>query len=271
MQDRAANPYLGGDVRRSYHGMRGKRLMRLQPEEGPADAAATMVHETFRSMALSETYPCVVARSAMRRGDYRFGCYPQLGTEAAAAAVACDLWEFVAEFPIRPDRYASFVAAFDGPCTATEQGFEDLLWRQLQLLHGLDVRHSRWDAEVGTDPTEYGFSFSFAERAFFIVGMHPGASRWARRTAWPTLVFNSHAQFDLLRDAGVMPRMQQTVRMRDRRVQGSENPSLRQFDAKRPETVMYSGRLVEDDWTCPFRPAEQATESSTQQAEEGLV
>ncbi len=254
MRDGEQNPYASVAERRSYHGMRGKRLVRILPEEGPADAAAVMVHESFRSIALSETYPCVVARSAMRRGDYRFGCYPALGTPEAARAVVADLWDFVREFPIQQDRFASFVASFDGPSPGSEKQFEDVMWQQLQLMHELDVVHSEWDPEVLTDPAEYGFSFSFASRGFFIVGMHPGSSRWARRTAWPTLIFNSHAQFNLLRDSGRMKRMQETVRMRDRRVQGSENPSLRQFDAKNPETVMYSGRLVEDDWSCPFRP-----------------
>lgn len=246
------NPYAGPLVHRSYHAYQQDHLVKLRPAEGPPDALATMVHTSFRAMALSDTYPCVVARSAMRRGDYRFGCYAKLGTPEATASLAADLWDFISEFPIVPDRFASFVATFDGPATSTEKEFETQLWEQLQLLHDADVQHSEWDPSVSTDPHEFGFSFSFGGRAFFIVGMHAAASRFSRRTAWPTLIFNSHEQFNLLRLGGRMDRMKDTVRKRDRRLQGSENPSLAQFDKRWPETVMYSGRLVEDDWKCPL-------------------
>lgn len=253
MDQLAKNPYAQPGISRSYHGYRQDRLVKMRPAEGPPDAVAAMVHAQFRAMALSDTYPCVVARSTMRRGDYRFGTYPELGTAAAAAALAADLWDFIEEFPITADRFASFVATFDGPAFGTEEQFEAQLWQHLQLMHDADVRHSTWDPTVTQNPDEYGFSYSFGGRAFFLVGMHPGASRFARRTAWPTIIFNAHAQFNLLRDSNRMDRMKDTVRMRDRRLQGSENPSLRQFDERRSETVMYSGRLVESDWGCPLR------------------
>lgn len=211
-----------------------------------------MVHESFRAMVMSDTYPCVASRGAVRRGDYRFGCYPPIGTGEGAVAAAADLWEFIQDFPIDGAHFASFVATFDGPIVASETEFERLLFLQLELMNALDVKHHAWDPAVGDDPNTKGFSFSFAGRAFFIVGLHPASSRWARRTAWPTLVFNAHAQFDILRDTGQMPRMTDTVRRRDIKVQGSHNPSLGYFDGDYPETVMYSGRLVEADWHCPM-------------------
>jgi FPC/CPF motif-containing protein YcgG len=61
-----------------------------------------------------------------------------------------------------------------------------------------------------------------------------------------------------------MDRMKDTVRMRDRRLQGSENPSLAQFDKRSPETVMYSGRLVEDSWSCPLRIHQTSTAGDQQ-------
>jgi uncharacterized protein len=249
------NPFslAGAAPARSYHGVRDGRLVKLWPAPGPADPAALMVHEMFRTAVLSEAYPCVFSRSAVRRGNYRFGCYPPLGTAEAAAAVVADLWQFVADFPIDPHRLATFVTAFDGPAVGTEEQFETLLWQQLQHMHELDRRHSRWDPAVGEDPDVKGFSFSCAGRGFFIVGLHPAASRWARRTAWPMLVFNARAQFDILRQTGVMPRMTEVIRRRDRALQGSTNPSLEYFDAQRTETVMYSGRFVEPDWRCPLR------------------
>ena len=242
---------------RSYHGLQGDRLRRLSPDSTDADAGVALVHASFRALALGVGYTCVAARSVLQRGEYRFGCYPPLGTSEAAAGLAADLWEFVREFPVRTDRFASFVASFDGPVSPTELDFEEVLWQQLQQLHDLDVAHSPWDPTVSPDPGERRFSFSFAGRAFFLVGMHPASSRWSRRTAWPTVVFNAHAQFEQLRESGGMARMQQVNRARDRRVQGSENPSLERFE-REPETIMYSGRLVEPDWSCPLRVAAAA-------------
>jgi uncharacterized protein len=254
--DRAptAHPYLGGDfeVRRSYHGMQDGRLRRIRPFLGDADAGAVQAHDEFRAIILQDSYTCVAARSAVRRGDYRFGRYAAMGSQPAAESLAADLTEFIDEFPIRADRFASFVASFDGPLPTSELGFEDLLWQQLQLLHDIDTLHFDWDPSVSDNPSERAFSFSLAGRAFFIVGMHAASSRWSRRLAWPTLVFNAHAQFDILRDTGRIGRMKDINRTRDRRLQGSHNPSLDRFE-REPETIMYSGRLVETDWMCPLR------------------
>jgi FPC/CPF motif-containing protein YcgG len=251
----ADNPFLSADrpPARSYHGIRNGRLVKLAPVEGPADPAAVMVHEGLRAVVLSETYPCLFSRSAVRRDSYRFGCYPALGSDEAAAAVAADLWQFVQDFPLSPDRFTTFIAAFDGPALGSEHDFEAALWAQLQGMHDLDRRHHRWDPAARSEPDRWGFSFSFAQRAFFIVGLHPAASRWARRTAWPTLVFNAREQFNMMRAAGVMDRTTEVIRRRDRLLQGTSNPSLAYFDAHRTEAVMYSGRLVEEDWRCPLR------------------
>jgi FPC/CPF motif-containing protein YcgG len=223
-----------------------------------ADPQAADAHQAFRAMVMSDPYPCLVGKGLLRRGDYRFGAYPALGTPESARAVAADLWQFIQDYPIRAETFASFVASFAGPLDTTEPEFEELLWRQLQLLHDLDREHHEWSPLVGTDPNTKGFSFSFAGRPFFIVGMHPGSSRLARRPGRPALVFNAHEQFDILRETGAIKRMTTTIRARDRKLQGSENPALALFDGDHPETVMYSGRLPEEGWKCPVHIAPTA-------------
>jgi FPC/CPF motif-containing protein YcgG len=247
------NPFApaSDEVARSYHGFLDSRFVRLSPEVSPADPQAVLAHESFRAMVMSDPYPCVVGRGLLRRGDYRFGRYPALGTPHSARAVAADLWQFIQDFPIRQETLASFVASFDGPADSDEQQFEELLWEQLQLMHDLDREQHDWSPLVGSDPNTKGFSFSFAGRPFFIVGMHPGSSRMARRPGRPTMVFNAHEQFNLLREAGLMQRITQTIRARDRKLQGCENPALVLFDGDHPETVMYSGRLPDEGWKCP--------------------
>ncbi|MEY9872149.1 FPC/CPF motif-containing protein YcgG [Streptacidiphilus sp. MAP12-33] len=259
----AHNPFAAAsdEAARSYHGLHDNRLVRFAPQPSPADPGAELAHASFRDMVMSDPYPCVVGRGLLRRGDYRFGVYPALGTEAAARAVAADLWQFVQDFPIRSETFASFVAGHDGPACPTEDEFEELLWRHLQLLHDLDREHHEWNGKVGADPNSKGFSFSFAGRPFFIVGMHPGSSRLARRPERPTLVFNAHEQFDILRENGLMPRVTRTIRSRDLKLQGTLNPALALFDGDHPETVMYSGRLPEQGWTCPVHIAARTATS----------
>lgn len=251
---RATNPYAAeapDGSWHSYHGWQEGRLVRLRTPCPAPDPGALRRHASVRAMVLDDPgYTCVAARSVLRRGDYRFGDYGRLGTLHSATDLARDLWEFIAEFPVRPDRFATFLAAFDDQ-TVDEHDFEQKLWRQLQLLHEQD-RYAAWDESVHDDPRRRGFSFSFGGRAFFVVGMHPQASRFARTTQVPLLVFNAHAQFEALRDSGQMARMQQVNRERDRRKQGSTNPNLPRFEVD-SETVMYSGRHVEPSWECPLR------------------
>ena len=94
------------------------------------------------------------------------------------------------------------------------------------------------------------FSFSFAGRAFFVVGLSPGGERWARTFPWPTLAFNAHSQFEQLRETGQFERIQAVIRDRDRELEGDLNPNLSNF-GEHTEARQYSGREVEADWVCP--------------------
>ncbi len=91
-----------------------------------------------------------------------------------------------------------------------------------------------------------------AGNAFFVVGMHPDASRAARRFAWPTLVFNAHEQFEHLREDGRYGGLQRQIRARELRLDGTLNPNLADF-GRHSEARQYSGRATEDSWRCPFQ------------------
>jgi FPC/CPF motif-containing protein YcgG len=253
------NPFAGrARARRlsAYHAPQGAALTRLRPFAGPAVPLLGFVHASLRALVLNPHYPCVGARSAFARGDYRIGLYPRLGGAASADGLAHDLWEFVREMPPRPDRLASYIASFEGPPLASESAFERLLWRQLQRLHDRDAAQHAWDGSVSDDGDDPRFSFSFAGRAFFVVGLHPAASRWSRRFAWPTLVFNAHAQFEMLRRSGRFERMRLRIRQRDAALQGSINPVLADF-GEASEARQYSGRHTPRAWRCPFRARRQ--------------
>lgn len=210
------------------------------------------VEQAIREFIGGGGYPCIMARSVLNCESYRIGRYHGLGTDAAPA-LAADLQAFLAE--AEPERgYRSFLAVFDSPRMMSEEEFETRLWRTLQALHHIDAQQNDWDRSVSDDPADPRFSFSFGEQAFYIIGMHPGASRIARRFAWPMLVFNLHRQFEQLRASGRYDSVRDTIRTRDRALQGSMNPMTEDFGTA-SEARQYSGRHVGPEWKCPFHRA----------------
>jgi FPC/CPF motif-containing protein YcgG len=73
------------------------------------------------------------------------------------------------------------------------------------------------------------------------------------------MVFNSHIQFERLKERGIYGRIQREVRAREINLQGSINPNLSDF-GERSEAAQYSGRAAPADWRCPFRPHPQPGE-----------
>ena len=153
------------------------------------------------------------------------------------------------------DGLASFVALFRGPDVRDERQFEELLWEQLREVHAADEQP--WTPDVSGDPDDPHFAFSAAGTAYFVVGLHPMASREARRAPVPTLVFNLHAQFEQLRASGTFSRMRDRIRARDRALQGQINPMVSDYGTS-SEARQYSGREVGPDWRAPFEPDPQA-------------
>jgi uncharacterized protein len=203
-------------------------------------------------------FPCVGARSAFNKQRARFGRYGELGSDADVAAVCSDLRRFSAEFPHPGTDPVTFIAVFES-VPMTEPEFARRMWSQLQAMHAHDSRSFDWAADVSADPAEPDFSFSVGERAFFVVGLHPAASRFARRAPVPCLVFNFHDQFESLRASGKYAGLQKVIRSRDIELQGSINPVLDAF-GDRSEARQYSGVSVGESWQCPFHAMESAVE-----------
>ncbi|WP_439476514.1 guanitoxin biosynthesis heme-dependent pre-guanitoxin N-hydroxylase GntA [Brevundimonas sp.] len=108
-----------------------------------------------------------------------------------------------------------------------------------------------YDATVDPDPDSPHFSLSFGGEAFFAVGMHPGASRPARRFETPAVVFNLHRQFEMLRASGAYEKLRASILERDVNLAGAVNPMLARH-GESSEARQYSGRAVEESWSCPF-------------------
>jgi FPC/CPF motif-containing protein YcgG len=220
----------------------------------PATSAGAehAVQEEFRRFISDRAFPCVGAKSAANRGRLDLVVCGDLGSERSAQTLCERLARFSSTYPTPGEDPVSLAAIFIGSA-GTEEQFHDRLWRQLQLVHELDARTHGWAEGVSADPAANDFSFSVAERAFFVVGLHPHSSRLARRAPRPTLVFNFHDQFEALRASGRYAKLQAAIRERDVDLQGHINPVLAQFgDAS--EARQYSGK---NGGVCPFH-AQQA-------------
>lgn len=248
-----ANPF-NSDLARassSYAAFRNNTLIRVLDPDQPPTAIMEFVHDMLRALVLSPKFSCVGAKAAMNRGDYRMGMYGEMNTAGTNAGLARDLFAFVQEQPQFDSLFTTFIASFTGPYPVDEADFEQLLWQQLQCLHELDAPLHRWDPSVSSDPEHPNFSFSFAGCAFFVVGLSSASSRWTRRFAWPTLIFNAHRQFEQLRERGKYTSIQAAIRAREYALQGRLNSSLGDF-GEQSEARQYAGRSVEEGWRCPF-------------------
>ncbi len=205
----------------------------------------------FRAYVSEPRFPCLGGASVGRRRAYRLHVYGALGGARSSARLASDLGAFVRESPADGRASHAFIAVFPIRPPTSESRFERRLWAQLQLLHERDDPAASWDPAVSADPADPRFAFSFAGRAFFVVGLHERSSRLSRRFRWPTLVFNPHAQFEQLRAEGRYARYQALIRERDIALQGSINPTLADF-GERSAASPYSGRATDAAWECPF-------------------
>ncbi len=246
------NPYDSDAARAnsSYHAGREDGVVRLL-EAAPANPFARIANAAFRSFVLDDRFSCLGAKSSIRRELYRIGTYARMDDAAVTEGLARDLYAFAEERRGLASDFTTYIAVFRERAHDSEEAFERALWSQLQRLHDLDARHHGWDARVSSDPDDPAFSFSIAGTAFFVVGLHPAASRTARRFAWPTLVFNAHEQFEHLREDGRFGGLQRQIRARELSLDGDLNPNLADYGAH-SEARQYSGRAVDETWTCPF-------------------
>jgi uncharacterized protein len=236
-----------------YFGTKDGRPVFLGDPDEPPDLLASAVIGAFRGFVLNPQFVCVAAKSAVHHETYRLGIYDRLASPEATAGLSHDLYEFLREAEPIESEFTTFVATFKEPACLGEAAFEELLWRQLQMLHDGDAPLHDWDPDVSSNPDDPHFSFSFAGHAFFIVGLHPGSARLARQFPWPMLAFNPHSQFERLRETGMWQKIQDAVRHLEVGLQGNINPVLADF-GQETEAKQYSGRLIEPDWHPPFTP-----------------
>lgn len=209
--------------------------------------------EELRERIVAPEFPCVGAKSALARGTLKTLVCHSLSSGWDDVRIHRDLMEWARDYREDPKGLRSLAVVFSGPDDLDEGTFERLMWERIQSFADKDHWLGQpYDHRVSADPDDPHFSLSFGGEAFFVVGLHPSASRPARRFPRPTLVFNLHAQFETLREEGKYERMRERILERDVELAGSINPMLsRHGDAS--EARQYSGRVIEKGWQCPFR------------------
>lgn len=206
-----------------------------------------IVHAMRRMVAHVE-FPCLGAKSVFRQDGVTYAVLGHMDDPDVPADLLRGLTAFAADIE-GDDGFHSFIAVFRAPVPADEQTFEASLFSLLQRLH--DADRQPWAPGVDADPANPHFAFSVGGTAYFIVGLHPTASRVARRAPLATLVFNPHEQFETLRDEGRYDGMRSTIRRRDVDLQGSVNPMVADH-GESTEALQYSGRRHDAGWAPPL-------------------
>ena len=210
----------------------------------------------FRAMIFDADFPCVGAKSALGKGQLALFSAREIRSAWDDGALHDALMRFAWDYRAAPTLFRSFAVIFDGPTDLDEVNFEKALWARAQSLSDKDVWPGQEpDPRVSDDPANSHFSLSFGGEAFFVVGLHPDASRPARRFVKPVLVFNLHAQFEELRRQDRYEKLRSAIMARDLAVTGTHNPMLARYGTS-SEARQYSGRLVPESWRCPFSRAE---------------
>lgn len=209
----------------------------------------------FKAFLRRKSYPCLGAKSALSRKALKCICADDICQSKEDQRIAACIQSFAAKAQ-DDDVFVSLAILFPGSPLLSEIEFEQALWQRLESIHAIDRVQHGWDSRVSDDPASPHFSMSIGGKGFFVVGLHPGASRVARRFQCPVMVFNLHSQFEQLRAEDRYENLRGTIASRDIAFSGSRNPMLAAF-GQHSEARQYSGRSVGDDWVCPFAAKEE--------------
>ncbi|OBX26011.1 hypothetical protein LX77_00298 [Gelidibacter algens] len=215
---------------------------------------ANTIETDYRNFIIKQKHPCIMANTVFALEKYHLKIYDSITSKENIPSILNDIEAYLDQYDFDSNDFESLLFCFKNDHFKTEKAFGQHLWQFLQSLHNNDTE--TWDPRVSADPNSSNFSFSLKGRAFYIVGLHPKSSRMARSAPYCTVVFNLHWQFEKLREMGTYQTVKKRIRRRDKKLQGSINPVLRDF-GKDTEAKQYSGRAVDSDWKCPFHPKKE--------------
>ena len=211
------------------------------------------VKNEYQQFLNSKTFPCVAAKDAMAKDRIKIFMAENIACPKDDKAILDFLYSFTRFYRNSGKGFYSAAVIFKQKEIYSEEQFDACMWERLQSISNMDALQYSNDKRVAAKPADVNFSFSLMEEAYFIVGLHPNSSRPARTFAYPTLVFNPHAQFEEMKKDARYEKMKTIVRKRDVIFSGSVNPMLTDF-GEASEVYQYSGRSYDNEWRCPFIP-----------------
>jgi uncharacterized protein len=216
--------------------------------------------DDFRAFIRNPDFPCVGAKSALARDQMRIVVARDIASAWDDLDIIDAIHRLADDYRANPVLFQSLAILFPASAPMDEAKFESNLWDRVQSLSDKDSWLGQAsDPRVSNDPDDPHFSLSFGGEAFFVVGLHPGSSRPARRYTVPVLVFNLHDQFEQLRAQGRYEKLRGSILDRDLALAGSINPMLSRHGTA-SEARQYSGRAVGSDWQCPFQRQQMAAD-----------
>ncbi len=230
----------------------------INPGGRLADLQGARLTDLMTGLVSDPDFPCVGAKSALAQGNLAVEPAFSLRSARDDARIHERLVKWSRAAQAGEKGFRSLAVVFAGPIGLDERRFETALWQRLGALSELDREAGHAQAPgFSADPDHPDFALSFGGKAYFAVGLHPNASRKARRLPVPAIVFNLHSQFRQLRAEQRYERMREVILARDEAFDGSVNPMVeRHGDIS--EARQYSGREVEGDWVCPFVPEDKS-------------
>ena len=232
----------------------GHKMRYVSEREDTGCLDTRQVADDLRSFVEQPDFPCVGAKAALRRHQLQILVASDIRDNGHDRKLAEWLESLAHQYDANGGMFVSRAVIYPRTAHLSETQFETSLWERLSALHAIDVEDNRWDPAVASDPSSPHFSLSIGGKGFFVVGLHPNASRLARRFKYPTLVFNLHDQFEKLREEGRYEALRKSIIARDVALQGYQNPMLARH-GNGSEAAQYSGRRVDKNWKCPFRHA----------------
>ena len=228
-------------------------ILTLDRAAGDTATEIEPIEDKFEAFIEAADFPCVGAKSASARGNLTMVRARDLRSGWNDLEIHERLMDWAAAHGEDDGALHSFAVLFAGPDDLNEDEFERLMWERIQSFADKDAwLGQRYASTVSRDPQDPHFALSFGGKAFFAVGLHPHASRPARRFAHPAIVFNPHDQFERLREQNRYGRMREAIMARDAKLAGSTNPMLADH-GEASAAPQYSGRQGGGDWKCPFR------------------
>jgi uncharacterized protein len=217
-----------------------------------SDQSGSLAAE-FAAFLKSPAFPCVGAKSALALSRLQSIEAGSIASDADDVVIYDRIAAFTADGRNETSAFRSLAILFRDQVVEDEDAFVAAFWRRLQALHNIDVaRGVGWAENVSADVSSAKFSMSLAGAGYFVIGLHPASPRLARRFSHPAMIFNPHDQFESLRADGRYGRIQEVVRTRELRTQGTLNPMLAEF-GRASEAAQYSGQETGPDWICPLK------------------